>query len=76
MTAATRLGSERRITDRDTDPGEVVLAAARWLVENREKLRRSGRRAIPVLQDQFGLSCRQAVEAIRHANAAEFSERG
>jgi hypothetical protein len=48
-----------------------VLAAARWLVENRQALRDAGKNPIPALQREFGLTSKQCVEAIRHANAAE-----
>jgi hypothetical protein len=42
-----------------------VEAAARWLTENRQRLRDEGRNPVPELQHEFGLSSKQACEAIR-----------
>lgn len=42
-----------------------VNAAARWLTENRQRLRDEGRNPVPELQREFGLSSKQACEAIR-----------
>lgn len=42
-----------------------VVAAARWLTENRQRLRDEGRNPVPELIREFGLSTKQACEAIR-----------
>lgn len=52
-------------------PEQSIFAAARWYVENRQALRDRGGHVVPELRARFNLTNRQAVEAIRHANAAE-----
>lgn len=48
-----------------------VNVAAEWLRFNRERLRAEGRHTVPALQRAFGLSTKQACEAIRLANELE-----
>lgn len=50
---------------------QSIFEAARWYVENRESIRERRGHAVPELRSRFGLSAKQAIEAIRHANAAE-----
>lgn len=54
-----------------TSPEQSIFAAARWYVENRGSIRRRRGHAVPELRNRFGLTVKQAIEAIRHANAAE-----
>lgn len=48
-----------------------VTAATRWLIENRQRLRDQNRHAVPELIREFGISTRQACEAIRAAHDEE-----
>ena len=49
--------------------GEAAIAAASlWLIENRDRLRDEGRHPVPELRRVFGLSAKEATEAIRRAN--------
>ncbi|TPJ28030.1 hypothetical protein [Mesorhizobium sp. B2-7-2] len=48
-----------------------IEAAARWLAENREGLRQEQRHPVPELRREFGLTAKQACEAIRQANELE-----
>ncbi|MFC3207393.1 hypothetical protein [Aquamicrobium soli] len=50
---------------------QAIFAAARWYVANRETIRQRQGHVVPELRNRFGLTPRQAIEAIRHANAAE-----
>lgn len=50
---------------------QSIFAAARWYVENREAIQNRLGHPVPELRNRFGLTARQAIEAIRHANAAE-----
>lgn len=60
------------MTSPDLTPVEQsIFAAARWYVENRVSIRDRRGHAVPELTSRFGLSAKQAIEAIRHANAAE-----
>lgn len=45
-----------------------VNAAARWLLENRQRLRDEGKHFVPVLQAEFGLSTKEACAAIQECN--------
>lgn len=54
-----------------TETEQAIFAAARWYVENRESIRDRHGHAVPELRNRFGLTPAQAIEAIRHANAAE-----
>jgi hypothetical protein len=44
-----------------------IFSAARWHVSDRKAVKH----AVPELRSRFNITTRQAVEAIRHANAAE-----
>ncbi len=48
-----------------------VAAAARWLITNRQRLRDEHRHAVPELIVEFGLSTKEACEAIRTAHEQE-----
>jgi len=50
---------------------QAIFAAARWYVMNRESIQSRHGHPVPELRTRFGLTPRQAIEAIRHANAAE-----
>lgn len=51
---------------------EAIFAAARWLVQNRQRLRDESRHWLPEMQREFpGMTAKQCIEALQHANAAE-----
>lgn len=54
-----------------------VTAAARWLLQNRRRLRKEGKHVVPVLRAEFGISTKEACQAIKECNlmAAEVSGR-
>jgi hypothetical protein len=54
---------------------QAIFGAARWYVENREAIMHRHGHPVPELRTRFGLTPRQAIEAIRHANAADLRGR-
>lgn len=70
--AETIAGDVADGTDRTARRGHAMLAvAAEWLRANRDPLQRAGHHPVPVLQERFGLSSKQAVAAIQLAHAED-----